>query len=687
MQRATSLLGATVGFAWSALAQVAHRSILKRPWAASEEARAKPPGPGGRGGRHWLALLLLLDLVAGFGSASLALAGESEPARPTPNAANWPGEAEAVPAETELIVRLYYGDRDRLGQLVSRYDVFEFANHAEGYVAARLHPAEYAELTQAGYRLEIDESRTALANRRLARPLTQYMGIPGYPCYRTVEETYATLAELAASHPGLASLVVIGESWDKLTSGGRAGYDLLVLVLSNKSRPGPKPRFFLMAEHHARELTTAETATRFAEELVTQYGVDPEVTWLLDYYEVHILPMANPDGRKWAEQGYWWRKNTDSDDGCTRLSSYGTDLNRNCGFHWGGAGSSSDPCNEVYHGPAAASEPENQAIQSYVRSLFPEQRGPNDSDPAPTNATGLLVTLHSYSQLVLFPWGWTAAAAPNQAALQKLGLKFGFFNRYTVQASIQLYPTTGTVDDWAYGELGVAAYTFELGTDFFQGCTDFESGIYPSNRLALLYACKACRQPYLDPAGPEVLQASAAPVTNLVGALVSLTAVANAGRYAGTTPLPPIQNIAAARYSVDNPSWVPGVVTYPMTAADGSFNSPNEAVQAAMDTTGWLPARHTIFLEAKDAAGNWGVPSAVFVWSEPFKITGTVSTNGFLVQWPSVSNRFYTLWRTEDLRLPFSVLASNLPARPPRNTYTDEISGLGARFYRVRAEP
>ena len=77
-----------------------------------------------------------------------------------------------------------------------------------------------------------------------------------------------------------------------------------------------------MAAIHARELTTAEVATRFAEQLVQRYGVDPDVTWLLDYNEVHILAQSNPDGRKMAEadagnpnianENAYWRKNVNN---------------------------------------------------------------------------------------------------------------------------------------------------------------------------------------------------------------------------------------------------------------------------------------------------------------------------------------------------------------------------------------
>ena len=116
-----------------------------------------------------------------------------------------------------------------------------------------------------------------------------------------------------------------------------------------------------------------------------------------------------------------------------------------------------------------------------------------------------MITLHSYSELVLWPWGWTGTDAPNHAQLQTLGRKLAYFNSYNPQQSNDLYPTNGTTDDWSYGELGIASYTFEMGTDFFQDCTTFQNTIYPKNCQALLYAFKATRQPYMDPKGPELL--------------------------------------------------------------------------------------------------------------------------------------------------------------------------------------
>jgi carboxypeptidase T len=561
-------------------------------------------------------LLIMLTLATTTRPALGGISSTSEVETPlTPPSADGP-----------VVARVYFADLTDLDRLAGELDVWAVA-HEAGYLVALLLPDQFTALLQSGYQVEVDEARTARLDRPLRPLLHQATGIPGFPCYRTVEETTADLAQLAADRPELVTWVDIGDSWDKV-SGARPGYDLYALVLTSSAVPGPKPRFLLMAAIHARELTTAELAARFAEYLVANYGTDPDVTWLLDYFEVHVLPMTNPDGRKQAEAGEYWRKNTDNDDGCTMFPYYGTDLNRNSGFHWGGA--STAPCAETYQGPSAASEPETQAIQNYVAGVFPDQRGPGDDDPAPDDAMGVFVTLHSFSELVLFPYGFRPTPSPNHAQLETLGRKFGYFDGYEVCQAGEpgcLYPTTGSTDDWAYGELGLAAYTFELGTCFFQDCATFENAIIPQNLPALLYAFKATRRPYQSPAGPETLGVTATPTVTVAGALVTLTAMADDTRYdSNGWGNEPVQDVAAARYTVDAPSWITGVVSYPMAPADGAFDAAVETVQVVVDTTGWTPGRHILFVEGRDAQGNWGVPSAVFLWVTGVPDSGIVGT-------------------------------------------------------------
>lgn len=552
---------------------------------------------------HAAKLFAFLFAVVVFALAFNALYAQT-PAEPPPQAPDG------------TLIRVYFGDEAQLAMLSAAYDIWE-VNRQDGYALIYATRQASDALEAAGFVVAEDSVKTAefLASLPVF-PAGQVdpasaRAIPGYACYRTVEETYAALAGLAAARPDLAGWVDIGDSWEKTQPGGAAGYNLHVLILTNQNRPGPKPRFFLAASTHGRELTTAELATRFAERLVSQYGVDPEVTWLLDYNELHLVAQANPDGRKKAEAGYSWRKNTNSSYGCANSSQWGVDLNRNHSFKWGVAGISTDPCNNIYPGPSARSEPEAQAIEDYGRSLFAVRRGPADSDPAPADTEGVMITLHSYGSMVLYSWGWTSSPAPNAAQLATLGRKFGYYNGYTVgQGSTTLYPTSGDMDDWFYGTLGVPGFTFELGTAFFQSCSYFETNIIDKNIQALIYAFKAARRPYQAPAGPEVTEAAVAPAAVTPGQPALLTAQVSDNRYGGAGE--PSQAVVAARYSIDLPSWAGGA-TYPLQATDGAFDEVSELVQVAIPT-GALPlGRHIVFVEGQDADGMWGVPTAVFV--------------------------------------------------------------------------
>ena len=551
-----------------------------------------------------LPVVLVIALVLPFTSPTLL----ASPPLPTPLAGASP------PGAGPWVVRAYYTGRPMLNTLAARLEPWEV--HPDlGYAVVAVDRAGYDWLLSQGFRVEVDAEKTALLNQPNFPLPGQTKGIPGYPCYRTVEETYATAAAIAASHPNLATWTDVGDSWEKVTPGGNPGYDLLVLRLTNSAVPGPKPKLFIMAAIHAREYATAELVTRFAEYLVNQYDSDPDVTWLLDHHEIHLLLQSNPDGRKIAETGVDWRKNTDNDDGCADPNDWGTDLNRNYPFYWACCGGSSgSPCAETYRGPAAASEPETQAVINYVRAQFPDQRDDPLGAAAPVTATGIFLDIHSYSELVLWPWGFTSSLAPNGTALQTLGRKFAYFNGYTPEQSYDLYPTDGTTDDFAYGELGLAAYTFEIGTSFFQSCSYFENTIVPENFPALLYAAKVVRTPYLTPSGPDALNVIAFPTSAAAGEPVSLTATINDTRYNNSQGTEPTQNIAAAEYHIDTPPWstVPPPVPHPMAALDGAFDQKIEAVGATVPTAALSPGRHTLFVRGQDAAGNWGPVSAAF---------------------------------------------------------------------------
>ncbi len=448
-------------------------------------------------------------------------------------------------------------------------------------------------------------------------------GIPGFPCYRTVEETFAAAETIVAAHPDLATWTDIGDSWEK-TVDPASGSDILVLRLTQSAVPGPKPVFFANFAIHAREYTTAELGTRFAEFLAGNYDVDPDVTWLLDHHEVHLMLQSNPDGRKQAETGLLWRKNTDNDY-CSNTDNRGADLNRNFDFQWNCCGGSSgSQCSPTYRGPLAASEPEIQTLQDYVKSIFPDQRGPGLTDPAPDDATGVAIDVHAAGELVLWPWGFDANPTPNGTAFTTLGRKLAFFNDYFPLQIRDFANADGDSADYYYGELGVAGFGYELGSQFFEGCDFFENEILQQNIDSLKYAAKVARAPYLIPAGPEAMDAAAPAGPIPEGQPILLTAALDDTRFNTSNGIEPTQSIAAAEAFIDLPPWDAGAVSIAMVAADGTFDQAIEAVEVTIDTTGLASGRHLLFVRGIDTDGNQGAVTATFLFIE-----GGIFADGF----------------------------------------------------------
>lgn len=539
--------------------------------------------------------------------------------------AAWVSADHGAGAES-AVFRVHTTDPTSLTFLRARHDVWGLGQGNDPHVLALLSPAEVAELRARGLRLERDDEATE-AMRETARRVSDGASrgggtVSGFPCYRTVEQTFADLQALANANPAIAQWVDIGDSWEKINGPG-AGFDIPTLVLTNQAIPGPKPVFLLIAAIHAREMATAELATRFAEHLVAGFGSDPNRTWILDRHEVHIVPQLNPDGRKEAETGAFWRKNVDNNF-CSNTDSRGVDLNRNSTFFFGGGASSGDQCSEVFRGPSAASEPETSSIEAYMAQVFPDQRGDDMNDPAPATAEGVFISLHSFSELVLFPWEGTNGDSPNHTGLQTLGRKFGFYNDYAVCQDC-LGTASGTTVDAAYGEYGVAGYTFEIGTSFFQSCSVFDNAVLPDNLPALVYASKAARRPYQNPAGPDVTVAALATPSVAAGTPVTVTATADDTRYDSSGfGNEPVQPIAAVGYTVDDPPWL--VAPTPMAPVDGTFDGTVEEAIASIDTSGLAAGRHMVWVVSEDDDGNIGVPTTIFL-----DIAGgsTVFSDGF----------------------------------------------------------
>ncbi|XP_065340580.1 carboxypeptidase B-like isoform X2 [Cloeon dipterum] len=259
--------------------------------------------------------------------------------------------------------------------------------------------------------------------------------------YHRVSDIHGYLDYLAQTFPDLVSVQTIGSSVE-----GRP----LKLIKITGAKAGPKPAFYIDGGIHAREWISPASVTYIIQELVENREKYPFAD-SIDYY---IVPVVNPDGYEFTHNGVrLWRKNRkDAQKGrCA-----GTDLNRNFGYKWGGAGSSRDPCQEIYAGSGPFSEPETQAIRNFVSSLGTTVRG--------------YVTFHSYGQYILYPWGYDKKVPPDYTDLDRIGKKAANKMRevggasYTVGNSASLlYAASGGADDWAKGGPRVKyTYTIEL---------------------------------------------------------------------------------------------------------------------------------------------------------------------------------------------------------------------------------
>ena len=348
------------------------------------------------------------------------------------------------------------------------------------------------------------------------------------------------------------------------------------------------------------------------------------MTWLVNHHVAYVLVMQNPDGHaeNEPETSANRRKNMDWDDGCSDPWDWGVDLNRNHSFMWGCCGGSSgDPCAVTYRGPVRGSEPETQAFEHYFATVMLDQNGPNgDStvpEAAPDDTAGIFITLHSYGDLVLWPWGWTSTLAPNDAALRAISRKFAYYNGY--DPTDDFYIVDGATDDWVYGKFGIPAFTFEVGPSsgscggFFPlyGCIDgseqLRRSFWAENRPAFLYAHKIARTPYRTAYGPDTEDVMVVPDEVPPGEPLQLTATLADHRLPGDL----VQPIAAAEYFVDLPGG--DGTGFPLGPIDGTWGGLNEGVIATVDTAGLSLGRHYLLVHGLNENGKWGPFTAVFL--------------------------------------------------------------------------
>lgn len=310
----------------------------------------------------------------------------------------------------------------------------------------------------------------------------------GNGAYHSYAELEAEMMALQSKYPAIVKVFVLGDSWEK-----RRIYAMK--ISNNVAVDENEPEVLFLGCHHAREWISVEVPFLLGKYLAENYADDPAVRRLVDASEIWIVPLVNPDGLEFSIHVYrYWRKNRrDMGDG-----TYGVDINRNYGFQWGvdNSGSSGNPNREDYRGPAAFSEPETKAVRDlFLRKDFQA-----------------VLSYHSFSQVILYPWGYTLQPTDKAALLHDMAAEMsrrieavgGRLYDYAQSYSPLMYPTNGDLTDWAFATNGAPSFTVEttpldeLGGGFFNRQEDID-GIFRENLPAALYLIETAMLNYRPP--------------------------------------------------------------------------------------------------------------------------------------------------------------------------------------------
>ena len=261
------------------------------------------------------------------------------------------------------------------------------------------------------------------------------------------------------------------------------------------------------------------------------------ITDLVNSREIYLIPMLNVDGNIYDREVFcpapaWescpsggWRKNL-RNNGPELLPDFneqvdedcdGVDLNRNYQFEWGAPLGATVPLipgtctpsederagitnNDVYTGPFDTQDNDGDGFvnEDNVDGEDDDNDGRTDEDWAGGNsepetrfiqdltemnddvgngASEFKATLthHSYSELILYPWGHcTGCESPDHEQLKYHGAQMAEMTQYANMQSSDLYPTSGDFCDWQYGVHGSYCYTSEIGTAFHQHEDDID---------------------------------------------------------------------------------------------------------------------------------------------------------------------------------------------------------------------
>ncbi|KIM38505.1 hypothetical protein M413DRAFT_447732 [Hebeloma cylindrosporum] len=296
--------------------------------------------------------------------------------------------------------------------------------------------------------------------------LTSLINTTFHESYHPLYEINSFINQLSNAYPNITRLVSLGH-----TAEGREMTALSISTGPYKpqneggkkkkrkkqrktpgAKDGMKMGFVIIGAQHAREWIATATSTYLAHALVANKSEPHSISYLLDHFDFHIIPVPNPDGYSytWETDRYWYKNRQ-------ILGPYtdcvGLDMNRNWGFKWkpnvkGGEKVTrprepTNPCSHWYPGTRPFEAPEVNNMENWITTL--------------PNLVGF-INLRSYGQMLSSPYSYTCNRVPKDAedqieaalgASQKLKSIHGT-DFQTGSLCSMLYAAPGNILDWMY---------------------------------------------------------------------------------------------------------------------------------------------------------------------------------------------------------------------------------------------
>ncbi|XP_023130020.2 carboxypeptidase A1-like [Amphiprion ocellaris] len=285
----------------------------------------------------------------------------------------------------------------------------------------------------------LDEEKAEMEVNRMREHSTRSFN---FGAYHTLDTIYSWMDTLVAEHPNLITKQEIGRSYEN-----RPMY-----VLKFSTGGSNRPAIWIDTGIHSREWVSPATGVWTANKIATDYGTDASLTSLLNTMDIYLLILTNPDGYVYTHSNdRMWRKTRSRNSGSI---CRGVDPNRNWDAGFGGPGASSSPCSDSYRGPSAHSEIEVKNVVDLIKSH---------------GNFKAFISVHAYSQLLMYPYGYTCTNVPHQAELDSIGraavqkLTSLYGTSYKVGSICKIiYQASGGSIDWSYN-LGIKySFAFEL---------------------------------------------------------------------------------------------------------------------------------------------------------------------------------------------------------------------------------